>query len=151
IVCHDNHGIHKTDDRMLSAQGEGVCATCHSDSDVVPKIRNMQSSILTLRLQMDTTSEILGRAERFGMEVSKPKFDLEQAHAELVKARVSVHAFNPERITEITNPAMKLTAAVHKAGDAALEEVGFRRRGLGYALIGIVIMIVALILKIREM
>jgi cytochrome b6 len=150
IVCHENHGIKKTDDRMLSVQGDGVCAACHSDGDAVPKIRNMQAAILTLRLQMDTTSEILGRAERAGMEVSKPKFDLEQAHAELVKARVSVHAFSPEKVTEITNPAMKMTTAVHKAADAALEEVGFRRRGLGYALIGIAVMIVALILKIRE-
>jgi hypothetical protein len=45
---------------------------------------------------------------------------------------------------------MKMTTAVHKAADAALEEVAFRRRGLGYALIGIAVMIVALILKIRQ-
>ena len=43
-----------------------------------------------------------------------------------------------------------MTTAVHKAADAAIEEVGFRRRGLGYALIGIAVMIVALILKIRQ-
>jgi hypothetical protein len=40
---------------------------------------------------------------------------------------------------------------VHKAADAALAELNFRRRGLEYALIGIGVMIVALILKIREM
>ena len=111
----------------------------------------MQLSILNLRLQSDTTAEILGRAERAGMEVSKPKFDLGQANAELVKARVFIHAFNPDKIAEVTNPAMRLVAGVHKAADAALEELGFRRRGLGYALIGIAVMIVALILKIREL
>src|SRR5437763_6762517 len=110
----------------------------------------MQASSLTLRLQMDSTSDILGRAERAGMEVSKPKFDLEQAHAELVKARVAVHAFAPGKVVDITTPAMKMTAGVRKAADAALEEVGFRRRGLGYALIGIAVMIVALVLKIRD-
>ena len=150
IVCHDNHEIKKTDDRMLSAQGEGVCATCHSDDGATPKIRTMQSSILGLRLQIDTASEILGRAERAGMEVSKPKFDLEQARAELVKARVSVHGFNPNKVMEFTRPAIDITIAAHKAADAALEEVGYRRRGLGYALIGIAIMIFALVMKIRE-
>jgi cytochrome b6 len=151
VVCHDNHEIHKTDDRMLSAVGEGVCATCHSDDGATAKIHNMQSSILTLRLHIDTTAEVLGRAERFGMEVSKPKFDLEQANAELVKARVSVHAFNPEKIGELTTPTMKTITAARKSADAALEEVGFRRRGLGYALIGIAVTIIGLILKIREM
>jgi cytochrome b6 len=150
IVCHDNHQIKKTDDRMLSAQGEGVCATCHSDDGATPKIRTMQLSILGLRLQIDTASEVLVRAERAGMEVSKPKFDLEQAHAELVKARVSVHGFSPNKVMEFTKPAMDVTTAAHKVADAALEEVGFRRRGLGYSLIGIAIMIFALVMKIRE-
>jgi hypothetical protein len=45
---------------------------------------------------------------------------------------------------------MTMTASVHKAADGALEEVAFRRRGLGYALIGIDVMIVELILKIRQ-
>jgi cytochrome b6 len=150
VVCHDNHDIHKTDDRMLSAQGDGVCAPCHSDGETPAKIHDMQSSILALRLHIDTTSEVLGRAERYGMEVSKPKFDLEQANAELVKARVSVHAFNPGKISEMTSPAMKTIAGARKSGDAALEDVGFRRRGLGYALIGIAAMIIGLVLKIRE-
>src|SRR5207237_10275515 len=124
-------------DRMLSAVGEGVCATCHSDDEATAKIHHMQSSILTLRLHIDTTAEVLGRAERFGMEVSKPKFDLEQANAELVKARVSVHAFSPEKIAELTTPAMKTITTARKAADYALEEVGFRLRGQGYALTGI--------------
>ena len=150
VVCHDNHEIKKTDDRMLSAEGDGVCAICHSDNESVPRIRGMQLSILSLRLQMDTASEILGRAERLGMEVTKPKFDLIQAQAELVKARVAVHTFQPDRMTEVTGPAMKLVAAARSRADAALEEAGFRRRGLGYALIGIAVMIFALLLKIRE-
>jgi predicted CXXCH cytochrome family protein len=150
VVCHDNHEIKKTDDRMLSAQGDGVCATCHSDNDSMAKIRDMQLSILGLRLQIDTTSEILGRAERAGMEVSKPKFDLEQAHAELIKSRVSVHGFSPEKVKEVTSPAMKMAAAARSRANTALEELGFRRRGLGYALVGIAIMIAALLLKIRE-
>ena len=150
VVCHDNHEIKKTDDRMLSAEGDGVCAICHSDNESVPKIRGMQLSILNLRLQMDTTSEVLGRAERLGMEVSKPKFDLVQANAELVKARVAVHAFQPEKLTEVTGPAMKLVAAARTRADAAIEEAAFRRRGLGYALIGIAVMSFALFLKIRQ-
>jgi quinol-cytochrome oxidoreductase complex cytochrome b subunit len=151
IVCHENHEIKKTDDRMLSVQGDGVCSACHSGSDVEPKIQKMQLSILNLRLQMDRASEVLGRAERAGMEVSQPKFDLSQVNAELVKSRVSVHSFNPDKMAEVSTPAMTMVAGVKKAGNAALEDLAFRRRGLGYALIGIGIMIVALVLKIREL
>jgi predicted CXXCH cytochrome family protein len=150
VVCHDNHEIKKPDDRMLGVQGDAVCTPCHADTDVAPKIRSIQFSVLNLRLQIERTSEVLVRAERAGMEVSKPKFDLGEANAELVKARVFVHGFDPAKMTEVTGPAMKTVAGVHKAADAALDELAFRRRGLGYALIGIGVMIVALVLKIRE-
>jgi len=150
VACHENHEIKKTNDRMLSAFGDGVCALCHSGSDVEPEVGAMQSSILRVQLQIETAAEILSRAERAGMEVSKPKFDLQEARAQLIKARVSVHAFNPERITGLTKPAMDIATAAHKTADAALDELAFRRRGLAYALIVIAVTIVALILKIRE-
>jgi predicted CXXCH cytochrome family protein len=150
VVCHENHEIRKTDDRMLSVVGDGVCGVCHSDDQSKAKILNMQSPILKLRLDIDTTSEVLERAERAGMEVSKPKFDLDQAHVELIKARVSVHAFNPQNVAALTNPAIKIAAVARKSADAALEEIGIRRRGLGYALIGIAVTILGLVLKIRQ-
>jgi predicted CXXCH cytochrome family protein len=150
VVCHENHEIRKTDDRMLSVVGDGVCAACHTDDESKARIVDMQSSILKLRLDLDTASEVLGRGERAGMEVSKPKFDLDQANVELIKARVSVHAFNPQNIADLTTPATKIVAAARKSADNALEEVGIRRRGLGFALIAIALTIVGLILKIRE-
>ena len=150
VVCHENHEIRRTDDRLLSVSDAGVCGTCHSDEESKAKVVAMQSSILKLRVAIENTSDVLAKAERAGMEVSKPKFDLDQAHVELIKARVSVHAFSPDKISELTNPAMTTTAAARKSADAALEEVGFRRRGLGYALIAIGVTIVALLLKIRE-
>jgi hypothetical protein len=46
---------------------------------------------------------------------------------------------------------MDIAIAANKTADAALDEVGVRRKGLGYSLIGIAIVIVALVLKIRDM
>lgn len=85
------------------------------------------------------------------MEVSKPKFDLHEANALLIKARVAVHAFNPQTIVDFTSPATKIVAAARGTADGAMEEIATRRRGLGYALIGIAVMIFALMMKIREM
>jgi cytochrome b6 len=150
VTCHENHEIKKTDDRILSAAAGGICEPCHAGSDVEPKIVSMQSSILRTQLQIDAATEVLTRAERAGMEISKAKFDLEQAHAQVVKARVLIHAFNPDAIADATKPAVDIAAAAKKTGESALQEVGVRRRGLGYALIGIAIMITALILKIRD-
>ena len=85
---------------MLSVVGDAICAPCHAGSDVAPKIGTMQSSIVRGQLQIDTASDTLTRAERAGMEVSKAKFNLQEAHAQIVKARVFVHAFNHDKITE---------------------------------------------------
>lgn len=150
VACHANHEIQKTEDRMLSAQGDGICSACHSGSDVADRINTMQGAILRTQLQIETASEILTRAERLGMEVSKPKFDLQQSQAQLVMSRVAVHEFKPEKIAELTAPAMNIATAAKSTGDAALDEVEIRRRGLGYALIAIAITIIALILKIRD-
>jgi predicted CXXCH cytochrome family protein len=151
VTCHENHEIRKPDDRMLSVVGDAVCAPCHAGSDIAPKIGVMQSSIVRGQLQIDTASNTLTRAERAGMEVSKPKFNLQEAHAQIVKSRVFVHAFNPDKVTELTKPAMDIAIAANKTADAALDEVVVRRKGLGYSLIGIAIVIVALVLKIRDM
>jgi len=62
---------------------------------------------------------------------------LQEAHAQIVKARVFVHTFNPDKITEVSKPAMDIATAAKKTADSALDEVGVRRKGLGYSLIGI--------------
>jgi predicted CXXCH cytochrome family protein len=151
ITCHNNHDTAATDDRLLSIYGDGICADCHVDGDSASeKIARMQKSILGLRLEIDTATEILGRAERAGMEVSKPKFDLQQASGDLVRSRVSIHGFSPEEVEKRIDPAMKIAVAAHAEGDAALEELNVRRRGLGYSLIAIAVAILALLMKIRE-
>lgn len=151
ITCHDNHETAAADDRLLSVFGTGVCANCHSDGDdVAPKILRMQKSILGLRLQIDTAAEVLGRAQRAGMEVSRAAFGLQEAADVLIKARVSVHGFNPEEIETKVEPAMKIAVQANTDGLNALEEVNVRRRGLGYSLIAIGIAIAALLIKIRE-
>jgi mono/diheme cytochrome c family protein len=151
VVCHDNHEIHVADDRMLSAGPQGVCGTCHFEGDAAfPKIRTMQSEILGLRLAIDKASEVLGRAERAGVEVSKAKFELFEANDRLVKARVAIHSFSPDKVQEVAGAGMSIAINADKAGQSALEEVAVRRRGLVYSLAVIMLLIFALILKIRR-
>ncbi len=46
--------------------------------------------------------------------------------------------------------SMDLTANSRKAAERAIKEIGVRRRGLGYSLIGIAIMIIAVVLNVRQ-
>jgi hypothetical protein len=94
---------------------------------------------------------VLNVAERDGMEVSGAKMELADADEALVKARVNVHTFDDSAVHKLTDSGVEVAAKSYQAGVAALRERDFRRKGLGIALIAIVLAISGLYLKIRQM
>ena len=85
------------------------------------------------------------------MEVSSAKVELTDAHATLIKARVEVHTFDPAEVRKLTDEGAKFSRQAYQAGVAALQERDYRRKGLGVALVFIILAIGGLILKIRQM
>ena len=61
-----------------------------------------------------------------------------------------MHAFEPARLTAITADGTKILAAVDQAGQSGLAELQYRRRGLAVSLGAILIVVIALGLKVRE-
>jgi hypothetical protein len=152
-TCHSNHEIVPARDSMLGLnEAEGaVCATCHSADDPGGKVAvEMRGWIDRLRSAHAASEEILGRAERSGMEVSQARFDLNGAVDALVKARAAVHAFTPDAVGPETARGLEIAERAHARGDRALAELVFRRRGLFASLIVIGLVMVGLVLKIRE-
>ena len=85
------------------------------------------------------------------MEISQARLEQDQARDSLTKARVTIHSFNPTRIDQEIQAAVKLTDKTHQEGDAALAERDYRRKGLGLSLFAIVAVVIGLRQMIRHL
>jgi Cytochrome c3/Doubled CXXCH motif (Paired_CXXCH_1) len=152
VQCHSNHEIVKPTDAWVGVGPKTVCIQCHSKGDPgyagAEKIAGDIAKLNTFYMRAD---QILGTAERSGMEVSAARVELSSAHSDLLKARVNVHTFDPAQVQKLTDEGVHISQKSYEAGVAALHERDVRRKGLGLSLTFIVLAILGLILKIRQM
>lgn len=151
LVCHGNHEIHPATDAMLDVGGEAPCALCHVEGDPgYGAAQVMRARIDQLATGITDASALLDRAARAGMEVSRARFDLSDAHDSLLNARVLVHAFSPDALDAVVEPGLDVSARSYQEGLDALEQLRFRRNGLAVSLGIILLAVVAIYLKIRQ-
>ena len=150
ITCHNNHSIAAADEGLL-AGSEGACANCHEDDAGMEAAQQFASAIGGLTAQIEGAREILHRAERAGMEVSGPLFDLHEAGNQVVLARNEVHLLDLEKIQLTIAEGAKVAQASHQKGMDAFEQLDFRRQGLYVALLIIGLVVAGLALWIREL
>ncbi|MFB3921183.1 MAG: cytochrome c3 family protein [Terriglobia bacterium] len=152
VQCHSNHEIVKPSDDWVGVGPNAVCVTCHAEGDKgYVAARKMAGDLAKVKTFLGRAEEILGAAERSGMEVSTPKVELASAHEALIKARVNVHSFNDAEVQKQTDQGVEISQKAYQAGVAALQERDVRRKGLGVSLIFIVLAIGGLYWKIRQM
>jgi len=152
VQCHSNHEIVRPTDAWIGSASQSVCVNCHAPGDKgYEASQAMSADLVKLSASIARAEGVLNVAERAGMEVSGPKVDLADAHEALVKARVNVHTFNDAAVRKQTEAGVEVAAKSYQAGLAALRERDYRRKGLGLALIAIVLAISGLYLKIRQM
>ncbi len=152
-TCHGNHEILPTHDGLIGTGDEAFCVRCHFDGDGnsgLDVAGRIHIALTSLDESLQQVGELLDRAERVGMEVSDARLVQASARERLVKARVDVHAFNAERVEAATAEGMKLAAEAHAAGEAAMEENWFRRKGLIASLFAIAFVVLSLWLLIRR-
>lgn len=150
-MCHENHEITPASDAMLGLSPTAVCATCHDKKDKAgTAAEEMRASIDSLRERYEKARAVLAQAEKAGMEVSQAQFDLTGAKDALVKARAAVHAFTAESVKNETEPGVAVAAKSEARGLRALEDLKFRRKGLAVSALISVVLIAALVLKIRD-
>jgi predicted CXXCH cytochrome family protein len=151
VQCHSNHEILPPTDAMVGTGEKAVCIQCHSKGDPgYAKAQQMAEDLASLKAFQERAEGTVGEAERSGMEVSSAKVELTDAHASLIKARVEVHTFDPAEVRKLTDEGAKFSRQAYQAGIAALEERDYRRKGLGVALVFIILAISGLYLKIRQ-
>ena len=152
VQCHSNHEIVKPNDDWVGVSSTAVCVTCHAAGDKgFASAQKMAGDLAKVKTFLGRAEEILGTAERSGMEVSSPKVELANAHEALIKARVNVHSFNDAEVQKQTDQGVEISQKAYQAGVAALSERDVRRKGLGVSLIFIVLAISGLYWKIRQM
>ena len=151
IKCHSNHFIAKPSDEMIGTGEKAVCITCHTAGDKgFIAAGAMRGRIDELIGSVDKSTEILNRAERAGMEVSRPKFEMKEATDALTHARVLIHSSSTAEVDKVVAPGLAASAKGYQAGLGALAERSFRRKGLAVSLVFILFLATLVYLKVRQ-
>jgi predicted CXXCH cytochrome family protein len=151
VTCHSNHDIAAPTDHMIGTQQGALCVNCHANGDKgFAAAGHMRSRIEELIASIDKSNDILSLAERKGMEVSKPKFELKGATDALTHARVLIHSSSTEEVDKVVGPGLEVAGKGYQAGLDALAELSFRRKGLAVSLVFILFLALLVYLKIRQ-
>ena len=104
-----------------------------------------------LRDQIDGAKKTIEEAERLGMEISVPKFELQKAGNALTNARTMLHSFQVKPVEAALADGQKVVTEVQVKADHALEEHAYRRVWLAASLVPVLIVIGLLLLYIRTL
>ena len=152
VECHSNHAVLKPSDAMLGTDPGSLCGTCHSGADDKGAVAatGMRADIERLKAGIDRSAATVARLKNAGMEMDPQELALGTARSRLTLARTEMHAFDAARVTPIVDEGLMIVADVDRAGERATAELRFRRRGLALSLGAILLVVVALGLKIRQ-
>jgi Doubled CXXCH motif (Paired_CXXCH_1) len=151
-TCHENHDIHRTSDTMLGVEDPATCLTCHDKgSKGYTVAAEMKSGIVDLQSRLDAARDLLRRAERAGMEVSGPLYNLSEGRDHLVQARVVIHGFGAADLKKVLEEGNRIAASCKESGDKALDELAYRRKGLAVSVAILLGMIGLLLIRIRQL
>jgi hypothetical protein len=141
-----------TNDEMLGLGDGAVCTTCHSAEDTGGKVAvEMRRRLDTLHREYDKAHNILLRVEHAGMEVSQAQLELQEGKTALIKARTAMHTFTVATVQQAIEPGLSVSTKAYARGVKALDELRFRRTGLGVSVIIILAIIGGLRVKIRQL
>ncbi|MBI3670907.1 MAG: cytochrome c3 family protein [Acidobacteria bacterium] len=151
LTCHGNHRVEHTGDALLGTGGESLCLRCHAKDDAGGKTaQRIYADLTGLDSNLGDAAAVLDRAERAGMEVGEARLTLSNGREKLIKARVDVHTMIPARVEQNTEEGRKLALQAQQAGQQALAEYAYRRKGLALSLIAIAFVVGTLWLLIRS-
>lgn len=151
-TCHSHHDILATSDDLLGTGERGTCAACHEPGDRCDRATSaMKQDLARLTSATARAQADLARAERLGMDVERPTYELAGAGDALVRARVQVHSFGQESFHKVIAEGLEIAAEVDQAAAAKLDEYQYRRKGLAAAAAMLLLFAGLLALKARRL
>jgi predicted CXXCH cytochrome family protein len=153
IECHGNHAVLAPGDTMLGTSKPSVCATCHEDKEDPGFVgtARMRAALDRLQSGISASTALIDRAKNAGTEAGDQDLALNEARTRLVLARTELHAFDPAALDAVVSDGAKILDEVNRAGENALAELAYRRRGLFVSLALILLVVLALGLKIKNL
>lgn len=150
-ACHGNHAIERPTDADLAVRGQQICTRCHAARDTATMAFPIMLGLLDSLQAAEAGAEaVLARAEDLGMEVSEAQFQLEDVRNAMTQARAAIHTFSVDQVRAPIDEGLTTVARSRARGQDALWEHRFRRIGLAASAGVILLLVVGLILKIRE-
>ena len=150
LRCHSNHDVMPPTDQMAGVGQGSVCTSCHNNDAGFAAAQRIGKGLDDLNAKVDDAKDILGRAERAGMEVSRPKFELQDSVGGLTQARVLTHTSSADEVEKALAPAMDVANKSYAAGESVFSELSYRRKGLALSLVFILFLALLVYLKIRQ-
>jgi hypothetical protein len=152
VECHGNHAVTKPSDEMLGTDAHAICSMCHAGADDkgAAAAAAMRSGIERLKAGIAGSTALVARVRNAGIDMSAPELALAEARSRLTLARTEMHAFAPARVATIVDDGLKIVVDADAAGERGVRELTYRRRGLAASLVAILLVVVALALKIRQ-
>lgn len=151
-ACHGKHKILPPTDAMLGTDSGAVCVQCHeAGSKPFVMAGRMKQLIGDFGSEIDADGLLLDLAERKGVEVSDPKYRLQEIHTLLVSMRNQTHALDLADLEQKAGEGKSLLVGVRTSAEAALREAKLRRTGLVVATVCLMLFALAFYLKIRQM
>ncbi len=156
-ACHGNHEVKSPSDEMLGMQTGAVCTKCHEAGKFgatlagAEQARQMHEKLEQLKREIAEARAAVAHAERLGMEVRGPRFDLHKAETSLTNARSLIHSFAPEPMNQTLDEGLQVTSTVKKRAEDAMDQYTYRRIWLAFSLVPILLVVVLLVLYIRSL
>jgi predicted CXXCH cytochrome family protein len=152
VECHGNHAVLKPSDEMLGASGQAICATCHSGADDkgAQAAQGMRAQIEHLKADLNRSDALVAHVRNAGLEMSEEELALREARTKLTLARLEMHAAEPALVNAVILEGAKIVAAVDGRAQRGVAELQYRRRGLAGSLGAILLVVIALALKVRQ-
>jgi hypothetical protein len=149
--CHGHHAVLRPTDDLVGAGPPAICAGCHSPGDEgLNAATRIRGDLDGLKAALDRATSLVARARNAGMEVSDEELALAEARTRLTMARTDLHGFTGVAARAAVDEGRGMAAAIERAGQEALAELDYRRRGLFGSLAAILLVVVALAFKIRQ-
>ena len=137
---------------MLGTGEGGVCGGCHGGTGDKggQDAATMRAGIEDLKARLNRSAALIARVRNAGMEVSSEELALAEARTRLTLARTEMHATKVGLVEPVLGEGLTILAAVDAGGERSLTELRYRRRGLAVSLMAILLVVVGLAMKVRQ-
>jgi cytochrome c553 len=150
-TCHSNHLIQVFSDADLTNVEKSVCSRCHRRGDKGrDENRKIAETLSAYTESLARANKLLGSAESQGIDVSTPRFILNEANDDLIKTRVAVHTMQFDEVKKELEPGSAAIAKADERAGAAIRQRRIRKYGLTTSVFFILLLAIAIYLYQRE-